>query len=55
MKLSQEDILHLIQINEQQKEVAKQRNEWDVVKWHQQYIDQLKRNGCLHDSSLKGR
>lgn len=41
-KLSKEDILRLIQINEQQKQIAITRNEWDVVEWHQKYIDQLK-------------
>lgn len=54
MKLSKEDTLRLIQINEEQKEVAKKRNEWNVVEWHQKYIDQLKRNGCLQDSPRKG-
>jgi hypothetical protein len=44
----------LVQINKQQRDAAKKRNEWDVVEWHQKQIDQLNRKGCLQDSPLKG-
>jgi hypothetical protein len=35
------EILDMIRTNERQREVAKGRNEWDVVRWHNDAIREL--------------
>ena len=50
--MNRQQILEMIQINERMRLVAKQRNEYDVVAYHQRTIDKLYRQLKATNQSL---